>query len=254
MSRVLVTRPKNQAAGLVRYLRAAGVTVIHVPTVAVVLSDPGELVAALQAYPTPSWVVVTSSNGAKAVASALERMGPLPPGCRVAAVGPTTARSLGRAGIKVDLVPTRFLTSEIAAELGEVAGQRVVLARADAANPQLRRLLTNEGAHVDEVVAYRTLEGPAASRPLIRRALAAAERIDLLTFTSGSTVRGLLSLLPEQDLKRRARLIPAACIGPVTAAEAHRLGFSTPVVSSVHTAPALAQAIVRHLMNMESVA
>ena len=70
--------------------------------------------------------------------------------------------------------------------------------------------------------------------------------LDGLTFTSGSTVRGLHALLsPPEAL--RATALPAYCIGPVTAGVARRLGFNVVVVSARHTAAALAEAIHAHL-------
>lgn len=250
MTTVLVTRPRGQEAPLIAPLRAAGLRVIHIPTVAIAAGDREELARALRGRPSPGWLVITSANGAEVAARAVEAAGGLPLGTRVAAVGPATATALRGVGLPVDHVPAQFLTSEIADGLGRIAGVRVVLARADAATSALRDALRARGARVEEIVAYRTVEGPAASRLPLHDALEGSRRPDLLTFTSGSTVRGLVSLLEDApDLLGRARQVPAACIGPVTAAEAVHLGFRTPVVASIHTASALADAIVRHLRN-----
>jgi uroporphyrinogen-III synthase len=88
------------------------------------------------------------------------------------------------------------------------------------------------------------VEGPAESRDRIRAAL--AQPLDGVTFTSGSTVRGLHALLsPPEAL--RATVLPAYCIGPVTARVARRAGFAVPVVAARHTVAALAEAIRAHL-------
>jgi len=147
-------------------------------------------------------------------------------------------------GVRVDHVPSRYRTVAIAEGLGDVTGRRMLLARADAATPDLRDALLERGAVVEEVVAYHTIEGPAGSRDSIRTAL--AQPLDGVTFTSGSTVRGLHALLsPPEAL--RATALPAYCIGPVTARVARRAGFAVPVVAAPHTAAALAEAIRTHL-------
>jgi uroporphyrinogen-III synthase len=162
----------------------------------------------------------------------------------VAAVGPTTAAALEAGGIRVDHVPSRYRTVAIAEGLGDVAGRRVALARADAATRALRDALVERGALVEEVVAYHTIEGPAESRDALRAAL--AQPLDGVTFTSGSTVRGLHALVSPPDALR-ATALPAYCIGPVTAGVARRAGFAVPVVADRHTVAALAEAIRRHL-------
>ena len=124
-----------------------------------------------------------------------------------------------------------------------MAGRRVVLARADAATPELHAALVAQGAIVEEVVAYRTIEGPASSRDPLRVAL--QQDLDGIAFTSGSTVRGLTRLGSPLD-RSRARALPAFCIGPVTAAEARKSGFHVAAIAGVHTAAGLADAIVTH--------
>lgn len=247
-ARVLVTRPAEQAPELCAALRERGVEPVSVPTVAI---DRASTVDDLDTMlndglDDAEWLVITSANGAVALTERLAAAGrrQLPPRTRVAAVGPATASVLERAGLAVDHVPDRYLTVAIAEGLGEVAGRRVVLARADAATPDLREALLEAGAEVTEVVAYRTIEGPATSRdPLhvsLHRDLAG------LAFTSSSTVRGLLRLASPTD-RHRARAIPAFCIGPVTAETARRYGFDVEAVAGEHTVGDLADAIARHL-------
>lgn len=246
MTTLLVTRPASQAAELVGALRSHGVESVCVPTVAIDRSSAAAtLDRMLATLDGADWLVLTSANGAEALAArlALSDRG-LPPGVRVAAVGPATAATLADAGIRVDHVPEAYLTVEIASGLGDLAGRRVVLARADAATPDLREALIARGASVEEVVAYRTIEGPAASRDPLRHAL--HRDLDGLTFTSSSTVRGLLRLASAVD-RSRARSLPAYCIGPVTAATARRAGFHVAAVAAEHTAGGLADAVADRL-------
>ncbi len=226
-------------------LRDRGIEAVCVPTVAIDTdSAASELDAALGSLDGAAWLVVTSQNGAHAIAQCLaERNGRIPSTTRVAAVGSATADALTESGIEVAHVPDDYLTGAIASGLGDVANRRVVLARADAATPQLREALIARGARVEEVVAYRTVEGPAAGRD----ALHAALQRDLggIAFTSGSTVRGLLSLASAFD-RARARNLPAFCIGPVTADVARKSRFEIAAVATPHTAEGLAESIAGH--------
>lgn len=242
--RILVTRPQGQDRELDQLLRQRGLSAICVPTVAIdAESVAPALDAAMDALTGTDWLVVTSRNGAEAVARRLGgRRGMLPSATRLAAVGPATAAALRKAGLRVDHVPDDYLTVAIADGLGDVAGRRVLLARADAATPELRAALVARGATVEEVVAYRTIVGPAGSRDALRAAL---QDLDGIAFTSSSTVRGLLRLASSLD-RRRARSVPAFCIGPVTGETARRYGFQVKAVAAPHTAPALADAIALH--------
>lgn len=242
---MLVTRPVAQAPELVARLRDHGLASVSIPTVAIDrASAAAGLDRMLGTLEGADWLVLTSANGAEALAERMRAAGrSIPPATRVAAVGPATAHALRAAGVRVDHVPADYLTVEIASGLGAVDGRRVVLARADAATPELRHALLARDALVEEVVAYRTLEGPASSRDAMRAALHAD--VHGVTFTSSSTVRGLLRLASPVD-RGRARSLPAFCIGPVTAGTARRSGFHVAAVAAEHTAEGLASTIAGH--------
>ena len=243
--RILVTRPAAQAHAMATLLRERRLVPILVPTVAVDAgSSAWELDAMLTALDGADWLVFTSANGAAALLDRLTATsGWLPAGVRVAAVGPATAAVLHRRGMRVDHVPEIYRTVAIADGLGYIRGRRIILARADAATPELHDALIERGAVVEEVVAYLTVEGPADSRDPLHAALHA----DLagIAFTSGSTVRGLIRLASPID-RGRARAVPAFCIGPVTAKTARHFGFDVAAIADRHTVPGLADAIAAH--------
>jgi uroporphyrinogen III methyltransferase / synthase len=245
MPRILVTRPAEQSPELIELLSRRGLAATAVPTVAVDIdSCVAEVDAMLATLDGAAWLIVTSANGARSVATRLgATTTALPAQLRVAAVGPATAEALRQAGIEVDHVPDTFLTWAIADGLGHLGGRRVVLARADAATPELREDLHDRGALVEEVVAYRTLEAPALSRDALRAAL--HDDLSGIAFASASAVRGLMRLASPID-RPRARTTPAFCIGPVAARQARRSGFNVAAVAAKHTATGLADAIAGH--------
>jgi uroporphyrinogen-III synthase len=245
VTRLLVTRPAGQAQELISLLASNGIEGVAVPTVSISEASSTDLDRALKHLDRAAWLVVTSVNGAKAVHRRLAaRDVAWPTTLRVAGVGPETAAALTQAGIHVDHVPSQFLTRAIAAGLGDLNGRLVILARSDAATPDLAKMLRDRGATVEEIVAYRTVEGPADSRDPLRKAF--SDGLDGITFTSGSTVRGLLVLASDADAAA-AKALPAYCIGPVTAEVARKAGFSVSLVAPNHTAAALAAAIHDYL-------
>lgn len=249
---VLVTRPSEQATDLCRALEDHGIRPVAVPTVAI---DRSSAIDGLDrmldsGLDGAAWLVITSPNGAAALAERLavgNRR--LPANMRLAAVGPATADVLETAGLEVHHMPDEYLTVAIADGLGDIAGKRVVLARADAATPQLRDALLAARASVTEVVAYRTVEGPSTSRDALNVAL--HQDLAGVAFTSSSTVRGLLRLASPTG-RQRARALPAFCIGPITAETARRSGFDVGVVATEHTAAGLATSIASHLHQGDS--
>lgn len=242
-SRVLVTRAAEQAGPLVSALRERDVDVVQIPTIALEPAAPGgSLDAAAADLAAYDWIVVTSANGADAVADALDRLGVDPMHARWVAVGSSTAAALTGRGIPVAFTPARSSGEGIAAELDLQPGQRILLARSDIADSHLPERLRDRGAQVDEVAAYRTVEAPEASREPLQAAFAEGP-FAALVFTSGSTVRGLLRLLTPSQ-RRVALRTTACCIGPSTAAVAREAGFARIVEAPMRSAAALAEIVV----------
>ena len=241
-SRVIVTRAREQAGELAHELEDAGLEPVLVPTIAVEVEAPGgELDRRAGELDRYAWVVVTSANGARAIlAAAHVSVSAEPP--RWAAIGPATGRVLESVGVKIAFQPRLSSSSALAAELPIRPGDRVLVVRGDLADADLATALRARGAEADEVVAYRTLEAPDDSRILLRRALTEGP-IAAVVFTSGSTVRGLMSLAAAALVDVTS--IPAVCIGPETADEARTAGFRLVVVSPSPDAAGLAVASAR---------
>jgi hydroxymethylbilane synthase len=245
--RVLVTRAVDQAGELVLALRDAGLDPIPVPAIAVEFEPPrGDLAAAAGLLHTYRWVVITSANGARAILKAAEPILTQLGAPSWAAIGPATRRVLEHEGIEVDLQPSQSSGIAMAVELPVVAGDRILVVRGDLADEELAVALRARGADVDDVIAYRTREAPESSRALLRRATADGP-IAAVVFTSGSTVRGLLSLGQAESIDVRS--FPAVCIGPETADEARTAGFRilavSPTPDSAAHAGATATALAR---------
>jgi hydroxymethylbilane synthase len=236
--RVLVTRAPEQAAELVSALRDLGIEPVPVPAIAVEFEPPhGDLDAAARLLHTYAWVVITSANGARAMLKAAERVFTALETSKFAAIGPATRGILEQEGIAVDYQPLGASATAMAAGLPLDPGDRVVVVRGDLADGELAVTLRARGAEVDDVVAYRTRQAPDGSRNLLRAAVAGGP-IAAAVFTSGSTVRGLVSLGQQESIEVHS--IPAVCIGPETADAAWAAGFRILAVAPTPDAATLA--------------
>jgi uroporphyrinogen-III synthase len=228
--RVLVTRATQQADDLVSALRGVGVDALLVPTIAVELvAGGGDLDTAARHLPYYTWVVITSTNGARAILKAAERVFTPFEASRFAAIGSATGRALEVDGVDVDFQPSQSTSATLAAELPVRPRDRVLVIRGDLSGVELSATLRARGAEVDDVIAYRTKEAPDQSRALLRTAVASGP-IAAAVFTSGSTVRGLVALARQESIDVRS--IPAVCIGTDTSDSARAAGFRILAVAS----------------------
>ncbi len=245
--RVLITRAAEQAAGLSALLETEGA---ETRTLAAISIEPAlddtALDAAIGRIATYDWVIFTSVNGVRAFGARLAQTnldwGALH-GVRLAAIGPATAAALGAEGAHPDFVPAEYVAEAIVGGIGAVAGQRVLLPRADIAREALALELRRMGALVEEIAAYRTV-----TRPLDAQAVnaALAWRPDVITLTSSSTVRGVVAALGGMHLAEALRDVIVACIGPITAQTALEVGLTPQIVAEEYTMPGLTRAIVAY--------
>lgn len=243
--RILVTRPRAQAAELAAALRAWGAQPVLFPTVEIAPpADPQPLERALTRLPEYDWLVFTSVNAVEAVYDRLGASSLSPPRPRIAAVGPATAAAVTRRGNRVEFLPTKYVGAQLGRELPDVEGRRVLIPQGDQAAPALGRTLETRGALVERVEAYRTAP-PEQPDPAELADLAMG--VDAAIFTSGSAVRHLFSMLGTDATRLALAGAVVACIGPVTADVARALGLQVHVEPAEHTVPAVVGALRAHL-------
>jgi uroporphyrinogen III methyltransferase/synthase len=246
--RVLVTRLEDGESRLAASLRTLGAEVIHLPTIEIRWPESWDTVdQAIYKLANYQWLVLTSPRGVDVLRARLSAYGldarHLAP-VRIAAVGSGTASALASLGIRADLVPKRFTSMDLAQEMiaKGISGQRVLLARADIANPSLPQALRGAGAEVDEVTLYRTIL--ASSLPA-GMTLEVLEAMDVACFTSASAAEGLVHLLGDHLKEVITPNTLVAAIGPVTAERVRGLGMRVGVVAEEHTFQGLLKAILK---------
>jgi uroporphyrinogen III methyltransferase / synthase len=239
--RVVVTRARAQASGFARTLRELGADVVELPAIRIeprIGSEEVKRVAGgVGAY---DLICLTSPNGVHLLFEALEAAGLDArglAGVTVAAIGPGTARALAEHGVLADVVPERFVAEGLveALEDEEVAGARVLVARATEARDVLPDALRERGAEVDVVALYETVREPPEEAEIER-----AQEADYVTFTSSSTVTNLVEALGDR-FPKSARVIS---IGPVTSETARAAGLEVAVEAERHDIDGLLDALL----------
>jgi uroporphyrinogen III methyltransferase/synthase len=252
--RVLVTRPREQAAELVERLEAAGAEAVEAPMIHIEPpEDFGPLDAACEGVGAFNWIVFASANAVDVFMERLLRTSRdvrALSGVKLCAVGPATAERLMLRGLKVDMMPAEYRAEGILAAIaaaGAVRGQKFLLPHADVGREVLAEELRKHGGDVTEVIAYRTVVAEADSEgaPDIYRMLL-EHRIDVVTFTSGSAVRSFVKVLGAEPAADLLGTTVVAAIGPVTADVAAQYNIKPAIVPAHYTVPALVAAIVAH--------
>ncbi len=279
--RVLVTRTREQASVLSERLQSEGAIPVEFPTIRIVpptdwsqLDELLRQVCVVGAHQHQGgqeygydWLVFTSANGVKISLERLHILG-YEPGAlknvRIATIGPATAAALARYGVTADLVPNEYIAEGVVDALikdaqrrgNSLEGTRIALARAAQARKVLVTELQKEGAIVDEVAAYYTFAAAHDDErgrevvELLRR-----HELDILTFTSSSTVRNFMEWLRsceqhmpnlQQDMVEALDYVHIASIGPITSQTARELGLQVTIEAKEFTIDGLVEAIVQH--------
>jgi uroporphyrinogen III methyltransferase/synthase len=246
--RIVITRARGQAESLAQRIEERGGEVVEFPTIEI---QPPESYAALdgaiEKIRTYDWLIFTSVNG---VESFLKRMQILNKpinelvGIKVGAIGPETAKRLESAGVQDCLVPKQYQAEGFLEILSPelVRGKRVLIPRAAKARDILPETLKQWGAQVDVVEAYRTAI-PVVDSTWFKDLLRTGG-VDMVTFTSSSTVTNFVQLFAGQNLAQLLAGVAIACIGPITRQTVEELGGRAAVVAEEFTIPALVQATV----------
>lgn len=246
--RILVTRARHQASTLSQLLSEHGAQPIELPAIDIQAApDTDELDRAISNLTHYQWIIFTSVNGVEAFfrrllslnldARALKNL-------KIGAIGPATAKMLEKRGIIPDYLPESYTSEGLIAGLRsrDIAGQRFLLPRADIADRRLVEGLSRLSAEVYRVAAYRTT--PAIETISRAKQVLSSGEIDIITFTSSSTVSNLIMALKDKrQVINGARI---ACIGPKTAATATDAGLRVDIVAGEHTIPGLVTAIEKY--------
>ena len=207
-------------------LRAAGAEVVAQPVQRRVILPP-------QRWPGETeWMVFTSATTLEAMAELGLRV---PPGARVAAVGPRTAEAARAAGLTVELVPSGESSAAALVRAWPEGAGRVVIPGSALSSPVLADGLRAKGYAVEALPLY-TME-PLGHLPGGIVAEWEAGLFDVVAVTAGSAGEAVGQLLGWRDDTA------VVAFGPPSAESLRRAGASVAAVADTQDAEGLIAAI-----------
>ncbi len=249
--KIIVTRTREQASDLVAGLEEFGANCLEYSTIHIKPMDNYDILdGELERLDEYHWILFTSLNGVKYFFEHLYSKGMDArdlKGPDLAVVGKSTADLLLSYGLNADLIPSTFTGEGLAESLLDqgVEGRNILIPRALEGRQILPETLRGAGAQVTIAPVYQNC--PAESDKESLRAELTSGTVEMITFTSSSTVRNFLAMLDaenQEELRQILAGVKIAAIGPITAKTVTDNGLRVDVQPEVYTIPGLIQAIV----------
>jgi len=249
--KIVVTRSRQQASEFVEQLESLGAEAVEMPTIRIAdPSDFGPLDQAIDHIETFDWIVFTSVNAVgRFVDRLLERGRDIRDlkGIKLCAIGSATAEKVQSFRLQVDLIPPKYVAESVVEALQKqnaVKGKKFLLPRADIARSLLPDEIDKLGGEAVEVDVYQTVIEDTQDEDAIRRLLEGD--IDMVTFTSSSTVRNFVQIIGKERLEKVKSKTRFASIGPITTQTAEEFGIAICAEASQHDIPGLVEAVLEH--------
>ncbi|WP_369345633.1 uroporphyrinogen-III synthase [Caldalkalibacillus mannanilyticus] len=165
---------------------------------------------------------------------------------KLAAIGPKTEKALHAYGLTADAVPTVFHQEALIETCQEQLspGMRVLYPRAQMARRKLTAELREQGITVDDIVLYTSVVVDQQKEELLH--LLQSGEIDVITFTSSSTVKHFVDLFEMTDWRRYLHTLTIASIGPITTQTAQESGLEVQIEAKEFTSDSLIEEIERY--------
>ncbi|MDR2018239.1 MAG: uroporphyrinogen-III C-methyltransferase [Syntrophobacterales bacterium] len=207
--KIAVTRAPHQSMKLGELLTERGAEALYIATINIVPIKPNDrLREAIDRISKYFCIIFTSVNGASIFFDALFAQGMDArslAGVKVLPIGTATAEFLESKGLMPDFIPKKFTSEGIIEVLeGKVKGRRFLLPRAEQARNVIAKFISDHGGLCDVIPVYRTTLPDNTELP--------AEKPDIVTFTSASTVENFITLFGKEMFETTS----VASIGPIT--------------------------------------
>ncbi len=254
--KIVVTRARAQASDLVKRLSDLGADCIEMPVIKIVpAKEKAPLMNAVRDINYFDWVIFTSVNGVKYFFEALfdqgkdvRALGQL----KFACIGPVTKKALRDFGINTDILPETYRAESVVEAFASVTvkEKRFLIPRAKQARTVLPEELKKMGGIITEINAYETIQADAGSDDLV--SLLKKNQIDVVTFTSSSTVNNFMELIGKNRASQLLDGVVLASIGPITSDTAKALGLTPQISADTYTIPGLVDAICHYCENRKA--
>lgn len=250
--RIVITRSSDGVGRLARRLEALGAEILELPLVEVEpWLDPDRVEQVFGEIGQYEWLIFTSAHGVRYFFEAffknfedIRSLGFL----RLAAIGESTAQPLRDLHLKVDVVPKRAVSEDLAEALlkeTDVANLRLLVIVGNRNRDTLVRRLEKAQALVDSLQVYRTGFADLATHPVAQTFR--QKGADALIFSSSSAVKSFGEQASNLQLEPGAQ-VPALCsFGPQTSQTMREAGIPLAIEAESPTVDALVEALVAKL-------
>lgn len=245
--KIVVTRARSQASAFALELAKLGADVIEYPTIKIVPPDDWSPVdKSIKKLNIYDWLIFTSVNGVDYFFNRIKELGydiRILHQVKICAIGPATSKALEGYHLISDLCPSEFRAEGIIEAFAseDIKGSKILIPRAFEAREILPESLTNLGALVNVVHVYKTVKEETGLEPLLEGL--ESKEIDVVTFTSSSTVTNFFESLKGFDIRELMKDVVIACIGPITRDRVYEYGLKVDIMPDEYTIPSLCKGI-----------
>ncbi|WP_316571835.1 uroporphyrinogen-III synthase [Neobacillus sp. YIM B06451] len=249
--KVLVPRGADHAKSFSRLIEKHGGIPVEIPLISFRPVGMDEtlqhILAKINSY---DWIVFTSNVTVDTFLSFCQEgsYAKLP---KIAAIGDRTGLFLKERGFNTDFIPSKYVAEVFAEEfLAHINnGCRVLIPKGNLAREHIANMLRKQGHTVDEIVVYETYL-PEESKMKLNEMLLKRE-LDILMFTSPSTVNHFIEAVGEKELKELANRCVVACIGPVTEKRLNSLGIEVHASPGQYTVEDMVNSTIDYLESID---
>jgi uroporphyrinogen-III synthase len=197
---------------------------------------------------TYDWIIFTSNVTVDTFLSFYNNDAPTLP--KVAVIGKKTAEVLAEKGYQSQFVPGEYVAEGFVDEFLPLVetGMKILIPKGNLARDYIAQSLTRAGAHVDEVIVYETYM-PEESKRQLKSTIANGE-LDILPFTSPSTVEHFMNVINEFQLHRELENYIISCIGPVTKEKIESMGLRVDVMPEIYTVEDMLKELVIYIQRI----
>ena len=246
---IIVTRSRDQASVFSDQLIELGANVLEYPTINITDPDDfGPLDRELENLGSTDWLIFTSVNGVDAFFNRIFELGRDVrdlTGVKICSIGPSTTERIKGFHVSIDCQPPKYVAESVVEALKkveEIKGKRFLMPRTDIARSYVPEELRKLGAEVSDIVAYKTVLATDGDNIVLDK-LKDGE-VDIVTFTSASTVKNFVKIIGEDNLSAFKNNVQFASIGPITNESAEEMDIDISIKAEEYTIPGLVQAIV----------
>ncbi|MGA9225663.1 MAG: uroporphyrinogen-III synthase [Mesobacillus sp.] len=242
---VMIPRGKAHAKSFSELVAKVGGIPVEIPLIAFQpVAATEELHEMMNSLHTYDWIIFTSNVTVETFYSLMNALVPFP---KVAVIGDKTRQVLENMGVKVDFTPGHYVAEDFVEEFHSHIreGSRVLIPKGNLARDYIAATLKKHGAIVDEVVIYETYLPDDSRDKLIQ--MLRNRRLDILTFTSPSTIDHFMEIVEAQQLQKELDQCIVACIGPVSMRKAEEWGLNVHAVPDKYTVEEMLKSIIEYL-------